>query len=63
MRFNANEKYPTDLFAELYHDRWPVDIFQPYCLHKFQVNIVNLLFAHGNDKSTAWADPYTQEAA
>lgn len=58
-----SEKYPTDLFAELYHDRWPVDIFQPYCLHKFQVSIVNLLFAHGNDKSTVSVDPYIQEAA
>jgi len=42
--------------------RSTIDIFQPYCLHKFQVSIVNLLFAHGNDKSTALADPYIQES-
>ncbi len=45
---------------EYYGARWKIDIFQPYCLHKFQVDIVNPLFAHGNDKSIALANPYIQ---
>lgn len=61
----ATDRY--DLTAEqvalVYKLRWDVDIFQPYCLHKFQVSIVNLLFAQGNDKSTALADLDIQEAA
>ena len=46
--------------AQAYTLRWLVDIFQSYCLHKFQINIANLLSLRVNDRSTVWADPYIQ---
>jgi len=48
---------------EYYDARWKIDIFQPYCLHKFQLIVFSLLFLHGNDKSTALAVPYIQATA
>ncbi|MBM9515364.1 hypothetical protein JWH17_23520, partial [Desulfobulbus marinus] len=47
----------------IYGKRWDIDIFQPYCLHKFQAFFFNLLFSPGNDKSTALAVPYIQAIA
>lgn len=34
-----NEKYPTDLFAELYHDRWPVE--EDYKVMKCRIELEN----------------------
>jgi hypothetical protein len=48
---------------EYYGARWKIDIFQPYCLHKSQVSVANLLSPHVSDRSTVWADPYIQVAA
>ncbi|WP_319575651.1 transposase [uncultured Desulfobacter sp.] len=51
---------PNEEVIRLYGKRWDIDIFQPYCLHKFQINIANLLSLRVNDRSTVWADPYIQ---
>ena len=34
-----SEKYPTDLFAELYHDRWPVE--EDYKVMKCRIELEN----------------------
>ena len=44
---------PVEDFAELYHLRWGVDIYQPYCLHKFLFS-VNRLFALLIRKPILW---------
>jgi DDE superfamily endonuclease len=59
---STDTKLSDEEVVRIYGKRWDIDIFQPYCLHKFQVSIVNLIFSHGNDKSTALADLYIQEA-
>jgi len=58
-----NFKLAAKTIADIYKARWQVDIFQPYCLHKFQLIVFSLLFLHGNDKSTALAVPYIQATA
>jgi hypothetical protein len=56
-----------DLSAEeivrIYGKRWDIDIFQPYCLHKFQVIAANQFSSRVNGRSTVWAEPYIQSVA
>ncbi len=61
--------FTTDLslsvteIIEYYGARWKIDIFQPYCLHKFQGGAAILLFSHVSGRSTVWDDPYIQAVA
>ncbi len=58
-----NFKLPALTIAQLYRSRWQVDIFQPYCLHKFQISAAILLSSHVSGRSTVWDDPYIQAVA
>jgi len=60
--FSTDLTLSVEEIIEYYGARWKIDIFQPYCLHKFQMILVNLLFPRGNDKSTASAYLDMQEA-
>ena len=56
--------YPASIFADLYHQRWGVDIFQSCCLHKPQVILsVIPLSLPESGISTALAAPLFQVAA
>ncbi len=60
---STNIDSSADEIVRIYGKRWDIDILQPYCLHKFQTIVFNLLFSPGNDKSTASAVPRMQAIA
>ncbi len=56
---STNIGLSADEIVRIYGKRWDTDIFQPYCLHKFQVDDVNQFSSHEKYKSTAWDEPCT----